>query len=177
MDKNANFGLPPEVAPQDETPEQRALRIKARADAIALKDAEEEEVQRLVAAARAERVKANLPPDETKLAVDTQGFPAEYDKVVIFKGQGKNDLSYVPIGINGFVIKAPRGEEIIIPHVFTQVLENAVEEVTIQSQGGLITRPAHRFPYQIRGRATPEEYKAYQMQQRSKAQMQEAAQR
>ena len=176
MKQNANFGLPPEVV-ADETPEQRAARIKARAEALAFTEAEEEEVQRLVADARAKRAAANLPPDETRLPVDTQGFPADYDKIVIFKGQSKNDLAYVPIGINGFVIKAPRGETIIIPHVFTEVLEHAVEEVTVQSQGGLITRPAHRFPYQIQGKATPEEYQAYMQGQRAKAQMQEAAQR
>lgn len=153
---NAAFGLPPVT----ETSDQRLIRLQKQAEALIAQETDAEVVERMVAEARAKRAAAELPQD-------TDGFPKEYVRVVIFKGSQKFDLSYVPLGINGFVIKCPRGEEVILPKCFvTECLEHAIEEVTVQSQGGLITRPAHRFPYSLKGPATPEEYKAFQDQQR-----------
>lgn len=169
-DENKDFGLPPvEAGTKGETPEQRLARLQLLADAAISQETDDEVVQRMVAAARAKRAEELLPKD-------TSGFPKDYVRVVIFKGRDKFDLSYVPLGINGFVIKVPRGEDVILPRCFvTECLEHAIEEVTVQSQGGLITRPAHRFPYNEKGPATEDEYKEYQTQQRELAQKQRMA--
>lgn len=152
-----------------ETHEQRMARLQAAADAIINKETDEEIVKRLVEEARQRKLDELLPKDSS-------GFPKDYVKVVIFKGREKNDLAYVPLGINGFVIKVPRGEEVILPKVFvTECLEGAIEEITVQSQGGLVTRPAHRFPYNVKGPATPDEYEAFKAAERAKAEKQTAA--
>lgn len=156
--QNQDFGIP-QVA-VTETPAERLARLQAQAEAIIAQETDAEVVERMVAEARAKRAAELLP-------VDTAGFPKDYVRVVIFKGSQKFDLSYVPLGIGGFVIKVPRGEEVILPKCFvTECLEHAIEEVTVQSEGGLITRPAHRFPYNLKGAATEDEYKAYQQSQR-----------
>lgn len=162
---NDEFGLPSSVtgvvtpAVVDEAPEARLERLRAQAVAQVAAESESETLRRLIAEERARVATGGIP-------TDTQGFPAEYDKVVVFKGQQKHDAAYVPLGIGGYVIKVPRGQEVIIPSCFTAVLENAVEEITVESQGGLVTRPAHRFPYTVKGKATPDEYKAFQAAQR-----------
>lgn len=162
---NSQFGLP-DAQVADETQEQREARLRAQA---------RRELQAESDAAMLARFKLEERVALDPVALDTQGFPAEYVKVEIFRGQNKFDPEYVPLGINGFVIKAPRGEPLIIPRVFLACLENAVEEVTIKSQGGLITRPAHRFPYMVRGDASIGEYKAFQAEQRAKLNQQKAA--
>jgi len=102
---------------------------------------------------------------------DGQGFAQRYSKVIIYKGLDKRDQDFVPLGINGYVIKVPRGEEVILPHVFiTDVLERAVEEVTVSSQNGYVTRPAHRFQWKVIGLASVEEYQKFLESQRNKAQ-------
>jgi hypothetical protein len=167
------FGIPEEVVAVNETAREKVARLKAKAEAQAANEFDEEAVYaKLLAEARAARMIAILPEDDTSLPVDTQGFPIDYDVVTIFRGQNKNDLAYVPISVNGFCIKVPRGDKVIIPNCFTQVLENAVEEITIQSEGGLITRPSHRFPYAVERKATAAEYAAFQAEQKSKAERQ-----
>lgn len=164
---NASFGLPPEaVAAVPETEEQRVARLRAVAEAEVARESDEQLLARLKAEARNRRAMNS----DASIPTDTQGFPADYVRVEIFKGPNKQDPAYVPLGINGFVIKVPRGEEVILPRVFmTECLEHAIEDVTVQSQGGLITRPVHRFPFMMRGPATPDEYRAYQQSQRDKA--------
>lgn len=162
--------VPPPVAAVTvgETPEQRMARLQALADIAIGQESDAEIVERLVAEARAARAAKLLP-------TDTAGFPADYDRIVIYPGRDENDLSYVPLSINGFCIKAPRDVEIILPHIFvTECLDHAVETKVTQAKdrsgqltGGLILRSAHRFPYQFKGKATPEEYKAYQQSQRA----------
>lgn len=160
---NQGFGV------EAETEGQRVARLRARAVAAVERESDDAMLQRFMAEERL----ARLPADDTKLPVDTQGFPQDYTKVEIFKGQNKFDLAYVPLGINGYTIKVPRGETVILPTCFIEgPLAHAIEEITIQSQGGLITRPAPRFPYNIKGKATIEEYQAYQAQQRAKAERQ-----
>jgi len=166
IEKNTDFGLP------KETPEQRLVRLQAAAAQIISDETDDEIIARMVATAR----DARKEEAADTLPKDTEGFPAEYVKVEIFSGNDKHDLAYVPLGINGFVIKCPRGVPVIIPKAFvTQCLENAIEEITIQSQGGLITRPRHRFPYNVKGTATQEEYREFQLAQRSLATQQTMA--
>ena len=166
---NTEFGIP---MVEPETEAARIERLRAMAVAAVAAETDAEMLERFKAEERAKKLAAS----GVIIPKDTQGFPANYVRLEIFKGQNKQDQSYVPLGIGGFVIKVPRGEEVIVPACFVEVLEHAVEEVTIQSQGGLVTRPAHRFPYQVRGKATPEEYKVFQATQRHKLEMQQTAQ-
>jgi hypothetical protein len=166
-DDNAQFGLPQvgDFAAMVETAEQREARLRAKAAEIVAAESEEHMLKRLIAEQRAMVASGGIP-------TDTQGFPAVYDKVHIYKGRDKHDQPYVPLGINGFVLKAPRGVDIIIPACFTELLEHAVEEVTVKSMGGLVTRPAHSFPYTLKGKATAAEYKVYQAEQKARAEQQ-----
>ena len=158
---NEDFGLPPEVAPIPETSEQREARIRAKAAAAV---AAEYEAAMLVRFMAEERAKI-APPGP-----DAQGFPPDYDRILVSIGNQKTDLTYVPLSLNGYCIKVPRGEEVIIPHCFVEeCLEHAIEEVSVQTQGGYITRPAPRFQYSFKGKATKEEYLAYLETQKAKA--------
>jgi hypothetical protein len=171
---NEAFGIPMAMAPvaqigMVETPEQRMARLRALAQAEIDKETDAEVVARMVAEERAKRADELLPKD-------TSGWPADYDKIEIAMGPNKNDPLHVPLGLNGFTIKAPRGKEIIVPHIFvTECLDHAIEEITVQSQGGLITRPQRRFPYQFLGKATPEEYKTFVTEQKALAERQMVA--
>lgn len=166
---NDGFGIPDAAVAPTETEDQRIARIRAQAVAVATQESDAELLAKFVAEEKAKQREALLP-------MDTSGFPAEYDKIEIYEGQDANALSYVPVGVNGLTIKIPRGEEVIIPHVFTLALENAVVSTVTQGAGGLIIRDKHSYPYQLRGKATPVEYKTYIAGQRQKQAMQEAAQ-
>ena len=162
IEANEGFGIPEAAAIPvvDETPEQRLARLQALADLQIGKESDAEIIERLVAEARAKRAAELLP-------MDTAGFPADYDRIEIYEGQGEHDLAYVPLSINGFCIKCPRGVEIILPHVFvTECLDHAVETRVTQTKSGLILRSSHRFPYRQMGKATPEEYREYQIEQK-----------
>ena len=163
---NEGFGIPEPVA---ETEDQRMARLQHLADIQIGEESDAEIVERLVAEARAKRAAELLP-------TDTSGFPADYDRVEIFEGQGEHDIAYAPLSINGFAIKAPRGLPIILPHVFvTECLDHAIETHVTQTKTGLILRSSHRFPYRVIGKATADEYKAYQKEQRDLAARQLAA--
>ena len=187
MDQNEGFGIPEmldvlkpnfikdaldksaAIPIAEETPEQRMARLQHLADLQIGRETDAEIIERLVAEARAKRAAELLP-------MDTAGFPADYDRVEIYEGQGEHDLPYVPLTLNGYCIKAPRGVEVILPHVFvTECLDHAIETRVTQSKGGLTLRSAHRFPYRAVGKATPDEYKAYQKQQKELATQQLAA--
>lgn len=165
-DVNESFALP------EETEEARVARLREKAEQIVARETDDELIQRFVAEARAKR----MPSIQEQGSLDAHGFPMDYDRVEIFKGQNKQDQTYVPLGIKGFVLKVPRGEEVIIPSCFTEVLEHAVEEMTIRSQGGLVTRPALRFPFTKRGKASRDEYLAYRAEQRRRIETQQAGQ-
>jgi hypothetical protein len=168
---NDGFGIP-EVAAipvVGETQDERMARLQVLADLQIGKESDAEIVERLVAEARAKRAAEMLP-------TDTAGFPADYDKIEIHEGQGEHDMTYVPLGIGGFVIKAPRGVDIIVPHAFvTECLDHAIETLVTQNKNGLILRNVKRFPYMFKGKATPEEYKQYQAEQKALAAQQLAA--
>ena len=144
--KNANFGLPP--TKDDEI----AALKKQLADANA----------KLIASGAGEPVEA--PQD-----LDSQGFEKVYVKLNIAPGQRVDDPARVPLGINGYVIRVERGVDVIVHKAFADVLKNAVEDITLQGEGGLITRPALRFPYQILGPASEDEYQAFKAKMKSGA--------
>jgi len=133
---NASFGLPL-------TAEEQIVELRAK-----LKAAEE-------------KLAAIVPASEPVQNLDSQGFPKEYVRLQIFQGGEKGALTHVPIGIRGYVVNVERGKEVVIHKAFADVLKDAVEDVTVQSEGGLITRPSHRFPFQILGPATEAEYLAF----------------
>lgn len=159
---NDAFGIP--EAPQDR---EATLRAKALA-AVAAEASDEELLEKFKAEAREQR-NAVLREEAIEQTgggegvgdLSAQGFPNKYHKLQIFKGSDKKDLSYVPISVNGYAIKVPRGRVVILPSVFTDTLNNAVTEVTTKSEGGYETEPAHRFPFQLIGEATEAEYKAF----------------
>lgn len=156
---NEDFGLPPVQAV--ETEEQRLERLRKAAAAVVAKETDEALLKRMIAEERAKVA----PPSP-----DGQGFAPVYSKVIVYQGNDKQDQQFVPLGINGYVLKVPRGVEVIIPHCFvTECLERAVTEITTQSYGGYTTRPAQRFPHKVLGPATAEEYKAFLEKQRVKA--------
>ena len=172
MEQNEGFGIP-EVA--GETPEQRMARLQHLADLKIGEETDAEIVERLVAEARSKRAAALLP-------VDTAGFPEDYDRIEVYEGSGEHDLAYAPLSINGFCIKVPRGVEVILPHVFvTECLDHAIETKVIPVKNaagapvGIRLRSSHRFPYRAIGKATTEEYKAYQKQQKELVTQQLAA--
>jgi len=125
--------------------DEKALLAKYTAEAVARREAE-----------LREDAEASLPEAEVQ-DLDNLGFPKKYVKLTIFKGTSKQDLSYVPIGCNGYVWRIQRGEPVIVHSVVADVLNNAVTEVVLQAEGGLITQPAHRYPYQA-APATEAEY-------------------
>ena len=173
---NQGFGIPEVVvAPAAETPEQRMARLQHLADIQIGKETDAEIIERLVAEARAKRAAELLP-------MDTGGFPAEYDRVEIYEGSGENDLQYVPLTLNGFCIKAPRGTEIILPHVFvTECLDHAIETKVIPVKNasgvsiGIRLKSANRFPYRFIRKATPAEYQVFQKEQKELVAQQLAA--
>jgi len=128
--------------------DEKALLAKYTAEALAKREAE-----------LREDAEASLPEAEVQ-DLDNLGFPKKYVKLTIFKGTSKQDLSYVPVGCNGYVWRIRRGEAVIVHSVVADVLNHAVTEVVLQAEGGLITMPAHRFPYQATP-ATEAEYLAY----------------
>jgi len=158
---NEGFGLPPVEVLQEDA-EQKVARLRAEAAAVVAKEKDAADLLQFI---NDERIRiASASPDSA-------GFLPDYDKVWINVGNQKTDLPYVPLGVNGRVIKAPRGEELILPHIYVQAsLGDAVENVTVQSLGGYVTRPAHRFQFSVLGKATVDEYKAYLEKQREKAQ-------
>ena len=155
---NEDFGLPPVV----ETEEQRLERIRAKAAAVVAAETDEVLLKRMIAEERARA--APVSPAG-------QGFPNEYSKVIVDQGDNKQDDDFVSLGINGCNIKVPRGKEVIIQDCYVkECLERAVEEKTIKSFGGYVTRPAHRFHWRVIGKATEAEYKAFMETQKAQAQ-------
>jgi len=161
----------------DETDAERLARLRAKAELQAAQEFDEDAVfAKLLAEARTKR-QADILNPEANLPSDTSALPADYDRINIFRGGNKQDLNYVPLGLDGLVIKVPRGVDVILPHAFVaDCLDLCVEDTTtpaFDARGnlsGVEIRPAHRFPYSFKGKATPEEYRAFQAQQKDKAQ-------
>lgn len=139
---NENFGLP-------ETPEEKIARLEAQNAT-------------LVAQLAVKAADDDAPANEGVGSADAQGFPRKYVRLQVFRSQNPQDSAYVTPGINGYVIRIERGKDVIVPSVFAEVLEHCIEEVTTQSEGGLVTRPSHRFPFSVLGEATEAEYLAFQ---------------
>lgn len=97
---------------------------------------------------------------------DAFGFPKKYFKIEVYADRSKGAEQVVKVGVNGRAFLIKRGELVIVPSVVVDNLNNAIQEVTTQFEGGLETRPAHRFPFQMHGEATEAEYIAYQQKMR-----------
>ncbi len=165
-DKNADFGLPPE------TEDQKLARLKAQADAMVAAEAEKELLTQLVT--RARNKAAALSPGVLESEVDDNGFPRKYFKINVYKGGDKNDLPYVPVGVNGYFWKIRRGVDVIVPSVVLEDLDHAiqgsVEQITLPNgRKSLEVTDALRFPYQNKGEVSEADYKAYQAEMRAQA--------
>ena len=152
-----------------ETEDQRIARLRALALATVAKETDAELLAKFIAEEKL-RLREKLLPQ------DLSGVPAEYDKVEIYESQDPKEQQYVPLGINGYTIKAPRGREIILPHAYvTECLEHAVMTTVTQAVDGLVLRDRRRFPHQFKGKATKEEYKTFMDGDRKKQAADEAA--
>jgi len=177
MNQNDAFA----TAAVEETDAERVARLRAKAELQAAQEFDEDAVYaKLLADARDKRQAGILNP-EVDLPADTSALPADYDRINIFRGGAKQDLNYVPLSLNGLVIKVPRGVDVILPHAFVaDCLDLCIEDTTtpaFDARGnlsGVEIRPAHRFPYSFKGKATPDEYRAFQVQQKDKAQRETA---
>lgn len=152
-----------------ETDAERVARLRIKAQLQAAQEFDEDAVYAKLLAEERERRMRVISGDEVELPTDTSGFPDDFDKIEIYRGQNKQDLPYVPLSLNGLVIKVPRGREVILPHAFVvDCLDLCIEDVTVVSQGGYTTRPSHCFPYAFKGKATREEYLAFQEREKPK---------
>ena len=158
---NSKFGM----AEADAEIARRAAALREKAQAIV--DAswnEEVELKQMIAEERGRReeaLRARAAEDggnEGTGSAAAQGFPNKYHKIMVFKGAQAHDLDYVPVSVNGYAWKIRRGVQVIVPSVVSETLDHAVEEITIQAEGGIITRPNHRFPFQVIGEASEKEY-------------------
>src|ERR1035437_10249233 len=111
MNENAGFGAPVDpsdvVTPATETEEQRIARLRAQAKVLAAQESDAELLAKFLAEAKAAQREELLP-------TDLSGWPADYDKVEIYEDQDVNALPWVPLGLNGYTLRAPRGREIIL---------------------------------------------------------------
>lgn len=157
QEQNASFGVPAEV--------EANIRAKAAEDAgtqagdLYQKILAEEQAK-LEAGVRARVAKDLSIAEEGAGTAESHGFPDRYVRLVVSRGSQKHDQSYVPVSVNGYVWQIERGVEVVVPDVVVNGLNDAVTEVAIQTEGGLITRPSHRFPFQVLGPATKEQYQA-----------------
>lgn len=158
---NEGFGVPADVEAQ----------LRAQAEAEVAKEFDKAALlEKFRAEARA-KLEAELREEALSLEQDKQpnldvfGFPKEYFKIQIFKGQSKADLGYVAVSVNGYAWKLARGMPLIVHSVVVDALNAAITESVVQHEGGLITTPVHRFPYQIFGGATEAEYIAFKASQ------------
>ena len=157
-EQNAAFGVPSEV--------EVSIRAKVVED---LGNTAGDMYQRILAEEKAkleDGVRARVSKDLTISQEgagdpESHGFPERYVRLIISRGGQKHDLSYVPVGVNGYMWQIERGREVIVPDVVVNALNHAVTEVAVQTEGGLITRPSHRFPFQVIGSATKAEYQEF----------------
>ena len=108
---------------------------------------------------KAEQAAAAEPAQPT--SIDGFGFPKEYERITVFEGGETDALGYVPVQVNGYPIQITRGEAVLVNKVVGDALDAAREAKPVKTQGGLVTREVHRFPFQRAGRATEAEYLAF----------------
>lgn len=188
MEQNDAFGLPPlneapakAVKPAEESAADKVARLRAKAEAQAAAEFNEDAVYaKLLAEARDTRTKI-LTGEQVELPTDTRGLPEDYDVIRISRGQNKDDPLYVPLSLNGLCIRVPRGRDVIIPHVFVvDCLDQCVETLTtpkIDAMGrlsGFEVRDVERYPYNFKRKATKAEYEAFQAQERETLQRETA---
>lgn len=107
-----------------------------------------------------------VPADATEPPRDAFGFRKQYFKIHVYEGREKGAESICKVGVNGRAFLMKRGTDVIVPSVVVEALNHAVQEVTVQGEGQLITRPALRYPFQVKGEATEQEYIEFQKKMR-----------
>jgi hypothetical protein len=162
---NATFGIPSDVPAPATEDRIAALRAKAAAQVAAEFD-EDAVFAKLLAEEKAKR-EESLRDRAAEEAVppvgdaDAHGFPRRYVWLTIARGNQAHDSEFCPVGINGHVWKIRRGEKVAVHDVVVKVLENAIGEVLLQTDGGLSSRPTLMWPFSVHGPCSEAEYLAY----------------
>ena len=151
--------------------DEQALLAKYTAEAVAKRQAAlQAQIDAAVAAAVQAPAAQAIPTqgaaprysvDDKDIPRDHRGLRKQYFKVKVYKGQSKNDQSYVKLGVNGYGIMVTRGVDAILPVDFIHVLDHALEAVVVQSEGGLICEDTHRFPFEVKGEVSEADYLAF----------------
>lgn len=162
--------------PQQLPPHLQALKDQAEQLVSAEQVDEEALLQKYIAEARARRDAQLKQAAEEALQAEAnregrgpavhQGFPRKYVELMVFKGSGKHDLSYVVPSVNGYAMKIQRGVKVIVPSVFANALNDAVQDIAVKTEGGVVTEPTHRFPFQVIREVSEAEYLAFADSQR-----------
>jgi hypothetical protein len=99
--------------------------------------------------------------------IDAHGFSKKRHKIFIHEAQSQTDPKKVFLSINGFAWDIQRGINVLVPPEVVSALNNAIGEHTVQSEGGLVTRPMHRFPFQDFGVASEKDIAEFEEVKRS----------
>ncbi len=171
QDSNKDFGIPETADAPKAKSREEALREKARQmvaevfDETALLEqfVKEEQAKRAAEVRNRAATLAQQAPQD----FDAHGFPKKYFEISIFRGTEQKALGYVPVGVNGYAWKIQRGAKVIVPSVVVDALNDAITEEVVQADGGLITSPVHRFPFQTHREVSEDEYIKYRERMKS----------
>jgi hypothetical protein len=152
---NAAFGISDERIAELKAQAQQS--VSRDIDEVALLEQFKKEALERATAALKEQAEAEVSEsnaNEGRGLPDAHGFSKKRFRIFIHESQNASDPKEQPVSINGYAWNIKRGVDVLVPPEVVHVLENAITEVVVQAEGGLITRPAHRIPFQNYGEAT-----------------------
>lgn len=99
---------------------------------------------------------------KTEKAKSTDMFDCEYMRVVFQPKANPNDPNDVVLSVQGFAVKCQRGVETIVPDFILEAADHATyKKFSVEpGQGRKVAATIRKFPYQIVGKATREEFQA-----------------
>lgn len=149
MAKNTNQGAGIDPSLLEEAP---ATSVEDQLKALQALVVQLTEQNRALADAR----RANLEDDN---ASERQAASKERWGIIIDEGHDANDVSEVPVQVNGRAYQIKRGQYVEVPREVVSVLKDAVIDKAIASfdamgmPNGIKMRPSRRFPFQEFGMA------------------------
>ena len=149
MAKNTNEGAGIDPSLLGEPP---AMSTDDQIKALQLMVAQLTEQNRALIEAR----RTNLEDDN---ASERQATSKERFGIIIDEGHDVNDISEVPVQVNGRAYQIKRGQYVEVPREVISVLKDAVIDKAISSfdamgmPNGIKMRPSRRFPFQEFGMA------------------------